>query len=350
MSLIVTLMVGWRKAPLWIARDCGVAEPYETDEISAVLFINTALLEDIAVWDEKFQSTYRPHDPTSSGFGDENQWADFLHQGRMLARRLRQRLDSSIRVEYAANGFMATELIDTAPVEPTKPRTTYYAKIDARHPRNDPRGVVRRRETGGVPQDEAFTRNLRWEPTEYLHRFQLGHNDVEHVEISTAEADAFATCMRQKLTEDQVLTYWHLVEPEVAGQLGDRTVLDTSVYPPAVCADPEDGLEYRFADWLGDALIESSPVWLATAALADELASRAMVEIHPEPVTATADPEERDVSRLPRWRWLRITGRLFQNHVSISADHRLVVSQQALDILREHGVEHATVEPLPNPG
>ncbi|WP_405613834.1 hypothetical protein [Streptomyces sp. NBC_00076] len=72
-------------------------------------------------------------------------------------------------------------------------RITYYAKISDGHPRSNPRGIVRRRLVGreGTTHDEAFTRNLRWEPTEYLRLYELGHNDVDHVEISEREAAAF---------------------------------------------------------------------------------------------------------------------------------------------------------------
>jgi hypothetical protein len=72
-------------------------------------------------------------------------------------------------------------------------RISYYAKVSEGHPRSSPRGIVRRRLVGreSVPYDEAFTRNLRWEPTEYLRRYELGHNEVDHVEISEREAAAF---------------------------------------------------------------------------------------------------------------------------------------------------------------
>jgi hypothetical protein len=72
-------------------------------------------------------------------------------------------------------------------------RITYYAKIGAGHPRSAPRGILRRRVMGreGGVHDEAFTRNLRWEPTEYLRRYELGHDDVDHVVISEREAAAF---------------------------------------------------------------------------------------------------------------------------------------------------------------
>ncbi|GAA2488116.1 hypothetical protein [Streptomyces gobitricini] len=72
-------------------------------------------------------------------------------------------------------------------------RISYYAKISQGFPRSNPRGIVRRRIIGNGDEthDEAFTRNLRWEPTDYLRLYELGHNEVDHVEITEAEAAAF---------------------------------------------------------------------------------------------------------------------------------------------------------------
>lgn len=67
----------------------------------------------------------------------------------------------------------------------------YYAKIRPGFSRENPSGMVRRRVGDGHRLDEAFTRNLRWEPTEYLRRYALGHDDVDHVEVSEAEATQF---------------------------------------------------------------------------------------------------------------------------------------------------------------
>jgi hypothetical protein len=70
------------------------------------------------------------------------------------------------------------------------PKVTYYAKIDDEFPRERPMGLVRRIHTEPLPTDEALGRDLTWHPTEYLHRYWLGHNDIDHVEISKDEADA----------------------------------------------------------------------------------------------------------------------------------------------------------------
>jgi len=78
-------------------------------------------------------------------------------------------------------------------------RTTYYAMLAAGRTREAPSGVLRRREDGEQVVDEVFTRNLRWEPTDYFDRYRLGHNDTEHVEITEAEADEFVRRVTEKL-------------------------------------------------------------------------------------------------------------------------------------------------------
>lgn len=76
---------------------------------------------------------------------------------------------------------------------------TYYALVDEQNPRSDPLGVARRRVTDEGSFDEIFTRNLRWEPTEYFERYRLGHNDVDHVEITEAGADAIVAKITDRL-------------------------------------------------------------------------------------------------------------------------------------------------------
>jgi uncharacterized protein YjbI with pentapeptide repeats len=77
---------------------------------------------------------------------------------------------------------------------------TYYAKISEGYSRNSPQGVVRRRTENGVTYDEAFTRNLRWEPAEYLRLCELGHNEVERVEITETEVAHFIHVVTQENT------------------------------------------------------------------------------------------------------------------------------------------------------
>ncbi len=68
---------------------------------------------------------------------------------------------------------------------------TYYAKIRDGFSRRNPSGIIRRRIVDGIEYHDAFTRNLLWEPTEYLKLYWLGHNDIDHFEITKEEAEAF---------------------------------------------------------------------------------------------------------------------------------------------------------------
>ncbi|MER6022514.1 hypothetical protein [Streptomyces anulatus] len=77
--------------------------------------------------------------------------------------------------------------------------STYFAKISDGYPRHSPRGIVRRRVDDDQTHDKAFTRNLRWEPTEYLKLYDLGHNDIDHVQITEIEAATFIETLTEKL-------------------------------------------------------------------------------------------------------------------------------------------------------
>jgi hypothetical protein len=68
---------------------------------------------------------------------------------------------------------------------------TYFARLGGWHSRDNPRGIVRRRVDNDRTHDEAFTHNLRWEPTEYLTSYDPGQTDDDHVEITEIEAAAF---------------------------------------------------------------------------------------------------------------------------------------------------------------
>ena len=56
------------------------------------------------------------------------------------------------------------------------------------------------------------------------------------------------------------MTYF--IEPEVSGQLGEKTIIDTSTHPPIV-----KYLHFIFYGWLGDDIIECFPIFLITEKL-----------------------------------------------------------------------------------
>lgn len=84
----------------------------------------------------------------------------------------------------------------------TEPNITYYAKLAGDRTRDNPSGLVRRIHTTPTPTDEAFGRDLRWHPTEYLSKYRLGHNDVDHEEITLEEAATIVSRWRVKWAEE----------------------------------------------------------------------------------------------------------------------------------------------------
>ncbi|MEV2255539.1 pentapeptide repeat-containing protein [Streptomyces sp. NPDC050147] len=105
---------------------------------------------------------------------------------RIMANGSRQELAGRALQRWLNQQGATVEVLNSAP-----DTTTYYAKVGEGYPRSRPAGIVRRSTEDGLASDHAFTRNLRWEPTEYLRLYWLGHNDTDHVEISEAEAAAF---------------------------------------------------------------------------------------------------------------------------------------------------------------
>ncbi|OWM01268.1 hypothetical protein B7435_17050 [Mycolicibacterium peregrinum] len=84
----------------------------------------------------------------------------------------------------------------------TEPRITYYALLAGDRTRDNPSGLVRRIHTTPRPTDEAFGRDLRWHPTEYLRKYWLGHNDVDHEEITLEEAATIISRWRVKWAKE----------------------------------------------------------------------------------------------------------------------------------------------------
>ncbi|MFF3067477.1 pentapeptide repeat-containing protein [Kitasatospora sp. NPDC057904] len=103
-----------------------------------------------------------------------------------------QELDGVALEKWLGERGAQVEVLSGEPV-------TYYAVFSEISSRENPETVMRRRVVDGIEYDEEFTRNLRWEPTEYFRLYYLGHNEDDHVEISRAEVDAFIARVKQAL-------------------------------------------------------------------------------------------------------------------------------------------------------
>jgi hypothetical protein len=135
---------------------------------------------------------------------------------------------------------------------------------------------------------------------------------------------------------------WFRIEPEVAGGLGPNTELDRSTHPP-----PVENLHYVFDGWLGDDLLESFPAFIVTAdaALRLEAADLSGFRLGDVEVGTSETFDEVGTNReLPEFRRLEVTARARDADFGLDDDNVLVISDAALDVLRQGRLEHADIE------
>lgn len=135
---------------------------------------------------------------------------------------------------------------------------------------------------------------------------------------------------------------FYAIEPEVAGELGEGTVMDTSVHPPRVSA-----VEYVITDWLGDDIVESFPCYLVTPKLAADLEASGLTgfRLDTARVTLSEDAADFGITEVPEFRWLVIGGRAGEDDFGVRANGQAVISESALQRLQAHSLDNCDIEP-----
>jgi len=134
---------------------------------------------------------------------------------------------------------------------------------------------------------------------------------------------------------------FYQVEPDVAGGLGEHTVLDPGTHPPRI-----DRLHYEFEDWSGDALVTSFPCFLVTRQGKEKLeflGATGVVFDDVEVSTSDIFKELKPGFELPEFLWMKIVGEAGRDDFGIGPDFYLIVSERALNALREIGLREAIV-------
>lgn len=132
------------------------------------------------------------------------------------------------------------------------------------------------------------------------------------------------------------------IEPEVSGGLGPKTIMDTSVHPPVI-----DKLNYEFESWLGDDIIESFPCYLVTEKLSKQLLLNNFSGFLLDHVLVSTSEDFTELNEgesLPKFYWLKIKGIAMEDDFGLSADFRLVISQNILNILNLNKICNADIE------
>lgn len=134
----------------------------------------------------------------------------------------------------------------------------------------------------------------------------------------------------------------HIIEPEVAGGLGEGTIMSRNTHPPIVTR-----LHYKFDGWLGDVLLESFPCYITTEETAKKLQVLSVTGAAYGDVQVTKSDQFQNLYParvLPAFIWLQVTGKAGVDDFGLSEDFRLVISDRALNVLKASGISNAIVE------
>ena len=135
---------------------------------------------------------------------------------------------------------------------------------------------------------------------------------------------------------------YYYVEPEVSGELGEKTIADTSIHPPNISK-----LHYQFDGWLGDDILEAFPCYIITKQLKEIIQSSDLCgyEITDIEISKSANFLELYPSViLPKFYWLKIVGKAGQSDFGIARDYRLVISDKAMAIFDKTNIKNSDIE------
>jgi hypothetical protein len=136
------------------------------------------------------------------------------------------------------------------------------------------------------------------------------------------------------------MKYFYL-EPEVAGGLGNNTVIDRSVHPPIISK-----LHYHLDGWLGDVILESFPSFIVTEKTKQKLQEIGLTGARFDKVELTTSDQFKELypnRHLPKFVWLRVDGQTGRDDFGTAPDGRLVVSERAHETLKSLGISNALV-------
>lgn len=130
--------------------------------------------------------------------------------------------------------------------------------------------------------------------------------------------------------------------PEVPGELGDSTDLDSTTHPPVV-----GHFHLDVTNWSGDDLVECFPCFAVTPALAAALHVAPMSGCALGPMETTINEDQVELYpdlRVPSFARLLVTGRAGVDDAGVDAEQSLVISDRFWRLLRAFRLEDCEVE------
>ena len=135
---------------------------------------------------------------------------------------------------------------------------------------------------------------------------------------------------------------FYYLEPEVAGELGEKSILDTSQHPPIV-----KKLHYIFSGWLGDDFLETFPCYIVTTQLSNEIKKENLTGVLFDTLEISKSIQFEEIypdRKLPEFVWLKPIGKCCVDDFSIGNDNKIVVSERALNIIKKYSINNCEIE------
>jgi len=133
----------------------------------------------------------------------------------------------------------------------------------------------------------------------------------------------------------------YILKPEVPGELGEHTIMDTSVHPPVV-----SHLHLIIKGWLGDDLLKNFPVFLVTKTLGAELVRSTFTGFKLSSCIVEGS-EEFEVffpeTELPDLFWLEITAKTDTSDFCLDDKNNMSVSENAFAFLSKFSLKYCDI-------
>jgi len=134
----------------------------------------------------------------------------------------------------------------------------------------------------------------------------------------------------------------YLLEPEVAGQLGENSVLDYSRQPPIIKT-----LHYQFDDWLGDDILETFQCFICSESLTQVLKKQGLTGFVIKDCEIGKSQLFFDLNiddlQLPKFYWFDVIGNKVDDFYLLP-NFMLVVSERALNVLKQFNINHCDIK------
>lgn len=135
---------------------------------------------------------------------------------------------------------------------------------------------------------------------------------------------------------------YYYIEPEVAGGLGERTIMDATIHPPKITK-----LHYQLDGWMGDVLLETFPCYIITETAMKEIELSDATGVGFDRVEVTLSDNFREMypdRNIPLFYWIQVNGICGLDDFGITQDFRLVISEKMLLLLQQLGISHSEIE------